>query len=315
MRKLVLAVVSAVMVVSVTVYTAHGAFETFNIGVKPMGLVDTFSCLGDEPVGMMYNPAQVVQMKRSAISTSFSKPDMGWGDADIGIYSIFYSNPFKDSKMSMGFGASYMQTNLNYGETLGFLNLSIYYDKVFGTPVTFAWGLNGKLLSMKRGDPLKSWDPALKEMTITKNTADVGIWLEYNGYAFGYSELNIIEADFGVVAPSVIPKERRIGLGAKNIPFLNRYKISPAIEYTNRNQYDLVSAGATVYMLKMLDFSFGYSKNNLGFGMTVFLNARPEEQDEYTRDGCMRIDVSWLYPISGIDSAGSPQIGLFYYFK
>lgn len=309
--KRITAVLIALVFIIQTSQNCFAAFETFNLGVKPMALVDTFSVLGDEPIGMIYNPAQTVQMKYSALSTAFSKPNVGWGESDVNIYSAYYVHPMSD--MAFGMGISYLGTNLNYAETIGTINFAVKYREIYDTPLSVAWGINGKILSMKRGDPAKPWDPALKEMTLTRQTADVGLWLEYGSIVGGFSVANIVPADFGVVVKSEIPQETRIGAGIRNILLGEKFKVTPSVEYTSRSGFSTLSGGLNFYLLKMLDFQIGASQDNLGFGMTVWMPRPEDREDEYNKS-TMRIDVSWLYPVSGIDTAGSPQIGLVFYF-
>lgn len=289
---------------------AKAAFETFNLAPRPMGLVDTFATIGDEPVGMFYNPAQTAQMRYPMMTFAYSKPNIGWGQSDVNIYSAFYALPM--GALTYGMAISYMSTNLNYSELIFANNLAMLYEKIYGGPVDVALGMNFKVLSMGRGDPAKSWDPALKPMTITKTTADAGMWAAWNKVRAGLSVANIIPADFGVVEKSEIPVETRYGVAYKDLPMWG-VKITPALEMTTRGGFSTVSFGANAEMIPALDMQLGASSDNLGFGATVFMG-RPEDNKEKYNKSTMRIDVSWLYPISGISSAGSPQLGLTFYF-
>lgn len=314
-------IISLLVTVLFLLHPGYCAFETFNLGVKPMALADTFCSSGDEPVGMIYNPAQTVQIAYPSLSTTFSRPNLGWGEAEVSIYSLYYAYPLKDSNkgpsptlMTFGFGVSYLGSNINYSEFEGLLNLSRKYRNIFESDINMALGVNAKLLQMGRGDPSKPWDPALKETKISRLTADVGAWFEYNNIVAGLSSANIAPADFGVVVQSLLPNENRIGVTIKDVRIGDiPFKFTPSAEFTTRNSLDTLSGGLNIYLLSGLDMQLGVSQDNLGFGMTVFTK-RPSEQDPNEITSSMRIDVSWLFPISGMSTAGSPQVGMLLFF-
>lgn len=304
----------------------RAAFEINKLGPKASAFNDAYSALGDDPWATLYNPAQIVRLPGTQSAFSYSRPYLNFGNFQANLISGFFTREALGT--GYGLGVTFVDTNVFYREITGLFNLGHRFgekDDLWD----FSLGTNLKVFSLRRGDPSKPYDPALKPQTMNRFTADFGTHLRVQKFYLGISALNLIPANIGVVVKDVVPIETRVGIGAKNlweIPALD-FKVSPAVEISNRNHNTTASGGAQIQLFDFADFVVGGSLENISLGFSVFLNQmknhrndteRNRSSEKTARDSSegtvYRLDVGYLYPINGIDHVGSPLAGMTFLF-
>lgn len=303
-----------------TISLSYGAFEINKLGPKASAFNDTYSTLASDSWGIIYNPAQVVRLEGAQASFGYSRPYLNFGNFQANLVSGFFTREALGTGYGLGF--IFVDTNVFYREIVGLFNMGHRIGEK-DTDWDLALGTNLKVLSLRRGDPTKPYDPALVPQTLNRVTADIGVHGRYQKFFVGLSAQNVIPANMGVVVRDIVPIETRVGVGAKEIwtvPQLD-FKVSPAIEVTNRNQDTVATGGAEIELLDFANFVFGIGTRNISFGFSIFLNQLSKEKgqnhkkEDYLREGTTyRLDVGYAYPITGIETVGSPLLGMTFLF-
>lgn len=309
MRKICLLSISLLMAVH-----SHAAFEIYNYSVRGTSLEDAFGSLGDDATVLMYNPATMGRLKRSQVLVSYAKPHIDFGNVELNNFGLFFAGVYGRSTV-LGGNVAVLDTNLSYREVWGTINYAGSAGKYFDKRMEVFFGINGKVMSMRRGDPNKPFDPALAVQTITKTTVDLGGLVKYERMLLGYSVANVIPANFAVIGTANIPTEKRLSLGFERIYTIPETEVtlSPTVEYSSRNKIDKWSGGCIVELLKAADFQMGISEDNATFGFSIYPRGKGGKKRERSGKD-MRIDAAYRFPINGLDSGGSPSIACNFYF-
>ncbi len=295
--------------------TVFAAFEINKIGPWATAANDVYSALGNEPWAMIYNPAQVVRLEGAQAALAYSRPYLNFGNFKANIAGGIFTREAMGT--AYGVGIIFLDTNVYYREVTGLFNVAHRFGEK-ENDWDFSVGTNLKILSLRRGDPTKTFDPALVPQTINRFTMDIGSLARFHQYYLGVSAQNVIPANIGVVVKDIVPVETRIGVGALNlfeIPHVG-FKVSPAFEVVNRNMDTTASGAVDLELLDFADFMFGVGTRNVSFGFSVYVNqlrsgrekkfVKTELRDETT----YRVDIGYTYPISGLETAGTPLLGM-----
>lgn len=297
----------------------YGAFEINKIGPWATASNDAYSALGNDSWAIIYNPAQVVRLEGAQSSIAYSRPYLNFGNFKANIVSGLFTREAMGT--GYGVGVIFLDTNVFYRELTGLLN----FGHRFGDSENewdFSLGANLKVLSLRRGDPTKTFDPALVPRTLNRFSADIGSLARYHNYYLGVSAQNVIPVNVGVVVRDIVPVETRVGFGAKEIfeiPHVG-FKLSPMIEVANRNQDTFTTGALDIELLDFADFMIGAGSRNISFGFSIFINRlsgdtnKKYKNNEVRDETLYRLDVGYAYPINGVDSVGSPLLGMNFLF-
>lgn len=293
------------------------AFEINKLAPEASALNDAYSALGADPWAILYNPAQVVRLDGAQAAVGYSRPHIGFGNFQANLVSgLFTRQAFQTG---YGVGVTFVDTNVFYREVVGLFNVGHRIGEK-EDPWDLSLGTNLKILSLRRGDPTKPYDPALVPQTMNRFTADAGMHLRISNYYFGISMQNLIPANIGVVVKENVPIETRVGIGAINLWEIQSlgFKISPMIEVSNRNQDTVATGAARIQLLDFAYFNIGAGTRDMTFGFSVLLNQmmryRKESRDSSNEGTIYRLEVGYQYPINGVDEVGSPLVGMSFLF-
>ncbi|OGR79656.1 MAG: hypothetical protein A3I11_04665 [Elusimicrobia bacterium RIFCSPLOWO2_02_FULL_39_32] len=300
---------------SLTKASLEAAFEIEELAAEASSLNNAYSALGDDPWAILYNPSQVMRLEGTQLSMGYSSPHPDFENLQAKLGSCILTRQILD--IGYGIGILFTDTNLYYREITGLLNIG----KKFGEKEN-RWdltvGSNFKLLSLRRGDPLNSTDPALNPITINKFSGDLGLNLRIQKTYLGASMQNILPANFGSSSKEKIPLEIRVGLGVKNILEIEEFHLTlnPMLEVSHRNK-DFTSQGALqIKILDKAELNFGAGENNLSSGITLYLNRLKKGNilNSKKETSAYKLTLSYEFPLNETSSEGSSLAGMTFVF-
>lgn len=294
------------------------AFEIEELAAEASSLNNAYSALGDDPWAILYNPSQVMRLEGTQVSMGYSRPHPDFENLEAKLGNCILTRQILD--IGYGLGIFFADTNVYYREISGLLNIG----KKFGEKEN-KWdltvGSNFKLLSLRRGDPLNSMDPALVPITINKFTGDIGLNLRIQQSYLGISAQNIIPVNLGSSSKEKIPLEIRVGLGIRNFLAMERFNLtlSPMLEVSHKNN-DFTSQGALqIKILDLAELNFGAGEKVLSSGITLYLNRLKKMRTENVLNSkketaAYKLTLSYEFPLYGTDLQGSSVAGMTFVF-
>ncbi|MBI3012438.1 MAG: hypothetical protein HYY63_02315 [Elusimicrobia bacterium] len=298
---------------------AWSAFEIENLCPEATALQGTYSALGRDPWAMVFNPAQTVRLSDTQISMVYSRLHPGFGTLRAQSLNAAWTRTLFFTGIGLGFVL--VDTNLQYREITGILNLA----RRFGEEKEvwdFSWGTNLKALSLRRGDPAQPNDPALAPVTFNRFTADAGCHLRIRRGYMGLSVQNMIPASIGLVRSETVPTETRFGVGVEKIPISGKrgFTVSPAAEWVRRGGTLSLRGGVTLHFLDLLSFHGGANSESFSLGLTLNLDTRREQKrnEKYSKDVRkfvpFKLSAGAQYPLQGKERMASPLLGITFVF-
>lgn len=193
--------VAFLAVLALSSSSALASFEELPTGGRQAGLGNAFVALADDVYAAYYNPAGLVQIKRSEFTAFYSRLYAGLTDnSTIGRSYIAYAHPLRKYG-TVGFSFLNLDLSGLYSET----TVALHYAQA----VKEKWNLGGSLKFLKKsfgsdaytenavsdnGAPLGGADPLFAQNGTSKSAVSIDLGAQYRIskiYGLGFSILNL----------------------------------------------------------------------------------------------------------------------------
>ncbi len=275
---------------------AIASFEELPTGGRQAGLGNAFTALADDVYAAYYNPAGLVQIKRSEFTAYYSRLYAGLTDnSSIGRSYVAYAHPLKKYGT---IGVSYLSLDLSglYSESA----MSLHYAQA----VKQKWNLGGSLKFLRKsfgsdaytasainsdtGAALGGADPLFAENGTSKSAASIDIGAQYRLskiYGLGFSILNLNSPNMAlsssdsdnVAAVYKMGIARRTKSASVDVDVSRReftgddYRLNIGAERWLRGGIGIrggLGFGSRSYQITALGFSYRWENAQFDYGLT-----------------------------------------------
>lgn len=305
---------------------SSGYFQDFGLGVRPIGMGDSFVAVADDSNTLLWNAAGLADLEKREINLMYASLFSGLearlftGDKDIlGYNNIALAWPV-DPEIG-NFGAGWTLFNSEFYQENSFI---IGYGREIGTEL-FNWlqvnetiknirlnaGINLKILNWSVDEnQFTQSNSALNVSALnrTNMTADLALLMHYiENVKVGLSFENIIPADFGILTREPIPFNFRLGtsylhLWDNNTPYVD--SLLGTLEFTYRSNLADIRVGAEGWFFdQLIALRFGTTVDNFATGLSVNTVLPNTPID-------VRLDYAFTYPYAVQSTFGSHRFSL-----
>ncbi|OGF46683.1 MAG: hypothetical protein A2497_02550 [Candidatus Firestonebacteria bacterium RifOxyC12_full_39_7] len=273
--------------------SSNAAFED-RPAARPSGLGDAFTAMSGDVSTMLYNPANLSDLKNMEISLTYSREFLGIDYDGLNNGLLCFSSPITRF-VTAGISFLYFSSDLYKESTLSLAAACKF--NLFGCPVSI--GATGELLGLYyTANAYTAFDNLFlkKGMEKTLSNFAAGITLKpVNGLTLGCLVDNILRPDISLSGDgsAIMPREIRGGISYKS----GNFTPTADVIYTS-GKFDLCGGVEYWSDSKIFGLRCGANSGEITFGASYVV-------------GEIEIDYAFIYPVNSITGTfGSHLISL-----
>lgn len=307
MIKKIISITLSIVMVSIVLVEAEGAFMDSYWGVRALGMGGAFTAVANDANAPLYNIAGIGNVRNREITVMGSRLFAGMEGVEIGKTYISYVHPLgKAENGAISAAWSSLSTpglrredtfNIGYGRQLNDL-IGIDRDKINITA-----GLNLKYLMQE-----VKFDPEDSDLDSNKGalTGDIGLLVQLaNGISVGYSNRYLTSPDIGYVSEDKVTNTSVVGLAyyAEELPLLRIPCFTIAADVVFRAGDTSLKLGAESWLFEeKLALRLGGRQEAFDIGLGY--------RFDFNNGMALIVDYALELPLEVKESYGSHFVGL-----